>query len=387
MTELLLRIFVKNSAEMNAPDLHSAIGRLAGTTGIVCNVLLFAVKLALGILSSSLSIVADAMNNLSDAASSVITLAGFQMARRPADQRHPYGHARYEYLSGFIVATLILLIGLELGKSSVEHIIHPRPVHFTALTLAIMLLSILMKLWMALFFRRLGRKINSSALLATSADSRNDVITTLAVLCCGLANIFFRINIDPWVGLGVSLFILWSGVGIAKDTISPLIGHGADTEMIERLEKSILAHDRILGIHDLMVHDYGPGKYYASVHVELSAEEHPQEAHDLIDLIEYEALKELGVHLVIHYDPVPVNDAEYNEMRVIMGRIIADLNPDFSIHDFRILRTQSQSRLIFDLGVPYNMLDRQAELEQQVAEKLRENGKNYKLSIHFDGNP
>ena len=383
MTELLLRLFVQKQPE--GMEQHAAVGKLAGMVGIVSNILLFALKLAAGLLSGAVSIVADAMNNLMDASSSVITLIGFHMAQRPADKEHPYGYARYEYVSGFVIAMLILLVGVELGKSSVERILHPSAVDFTAVTLIIMIVSIAAKLWMSGFFRKLGRRINSATLTATSADSRNDAISTLAVLLGGLISLIFHINIDGWIGLIVSLFILWSGIGIARDTISPIIGHGADDELYEKLEQSLLVHDRILGIYDLMVHDYGPGRYYASVHVEFSAEENPRKIRDLISYIEQDVLRELGVYLVMHYDPVPVHDAEYDEMRETVNDIITQLNPDFSMHGFHITHTRNSSRLIFTLNVPYSMLNRQSEWEQRIADELHARGKEYKLSLRLAG--
>ena len=385
MTELLLRLFNGNKSQDNAAAQHTAIGKLAGAVGIACNIVLFITKLVLGLITGSLSIAADAMNNLTDASSSVITLVGFHMAQRPADKHHPYGHARYEYVSGFVIATLILFIGAELGKSSIERIIHPQELSFTTAAVILMIGSILLKLWMAAFYRNLGKKINSTTLLASSADSRNDVITSLAVLAGFLADALFDINIDGWTGLMVAAFILWSGVGIARETISPLLGRQVDQKLLENIEKLILAHDKILGIHDLLVHDYGPGRYFASVHVELSADEDPQICHDIIDDIEFDALRELDVHLVIHYDPVCTNDAELNEMRDIVNRIIAEINPEFSMHDFRLLRGHGQTRLIFDLAVPYAVKDSQAEIKLKILEALQDKGKNYKLSIHFDG--
>lgn len=386
MTQILLRLFIRNRYEGSAAQNHAAIGKLAGAVGIACNMLLFAAKIIIGLLSASLSIVADALNNLSDASSSVITLVGFHMAQRPADKNHPYGHARYEYISGFVVATLIIMIGFELGKGSVERIFAPREMKITIVSLAVMLVSMLLKLWMAFFYRNLGKKIDSTALMAAAADSRNDVIATLAVLAGGAANLAFHVNVDGWIGLAVSLFILFSGIGIAKDTISPLLGRRADDKLITDIENLILSHDRILGIHDLLVHDYGPGRYYASVHVELSADEDPQVCHDIIDDIEFDALRELDVHLVIHYDPVCVNDAELNEMREIVTEIIREIGPGFSMHDFRLLRGHGQTRLLFDLAVPYALSNKnsQTEIKLKILEALQDRGKIYKLSIHFD---
>lgn len=385
MTKLLLRLFIRGDGRENATMRHASIGKLAGVVGIVCNCLLFLAKLILGLVAGSVSIVADAVNNLSDASSSIITVLGFHMAQRPADEHHPYGHARYEYLSGFVVATMILVIGFELARSSVDKIIHPSPVDFTNAAIAIMLGSILVKLWMALFYRRLGKMIQSTTLYATSADSRNDVIATAAVLIGCLINRFFGVNVDGWMGLMVALFILYSGVSIARDTISPLLGKQADGELLERISSLILEHDRILGIHDLLVHDYGPGSYFASVHVELSADEDPQICHDIIDDIECDAMRELNVHLVIHYDPVNTCDEELNEMRGVMEEIVREIDPQLSIHDLRIIRGGKQTRLSFDLAVPYAMSDRHDALKQQIDEALAARDKHYKTIIRFDG--
>lgn len=384
MTELLLRIFCKNDAG-NPDAQHAAIGKLAGMVGIICNCLLFLAKLALGLAMGAVSIVADAVNNLSDAASSIVTLLGFRMAQRPADEHHPYGHARYEYISGFVVATIILAIGLELAKSSVEKILHPAPVEFTAAAVAIMLGSILLKLWMSLFFGKLGRKIQSATLAATSADSRNDVIATAAVLLGCLISRFTGFHADGWVGLLVALFILYSGISIARETISPLLGRQADDELIQRISGLILGHEQILGIHDLLVHDYGPGRYFASVHVELSAELDPQTCHDIIDDMEFDALQELNVHLVIHYDPVCTDDAELNEMRALLENILPEIDPRLSMHDLRMIRGSKHTRLAFDLAVPYAMSDRHEAIKQQIDEALLMRGKDYKTMIRFDG--
>lgn len=385
MSKLLLRLFIRGDGRENAAARHASIGTLAGVVGIVCNCLLFLAKLILGLVAGSVSIVADAVNNLSDASSSIITVLGFHMAQRPADENHPYGHARYEYLSGFVVATMILVIGFELARSSVDKIIHPSPVDFTNAAIAIMLGSILVKLWMALFYRRLGKMIQSTTLYATSADSRNDVIATAAVLIGCLINRFFGVNVDGWMGLMVALFILYSGVSIARDTISPLLGKQADGELLERISSLILEHDRILGIHDLLVHDYGPGSYFASVHVELSADEDPQICHDIIDDIECDAMRELNVHLVIHYDPVNTCDEELNEMRGVMEEIVREIDPQLSMHDLRIIRGGKQTRLSFDLAVPYAMSDRHDALKQQIDEALAARDRHYKTIIRFDG--
>ena len=385
MTNILLRLFIKNCEDTQNPAVRSSIGKLAGLTGIVCNCLLTVLKLVIGLLVGSMAIIADGVNNLSDAASSLTTLLGFRMAQRPADKQHPYGHARYEYLSGLAVAALILLIGAELVKSSIAKIINPEPIDISAATIALLAASVAVKLWMSGFYKTLGKKINSTALYATSVDSRNDVISTCAVLLGCLVNYLFGLNIDGCVGLAVAIFILYSSVGIAKDTISPLLGQQADDELVDKITELVLSHEKVLGVHDLLVHDYGPGRCYASAHVELSADEDPMACHDIIDDIECDVLEKMNVHFVIHYDPVVQNDAEQNEMRRTVGEIVRELNPAFSIHDFRIVRGSAQSKLVFDLGVPYSMIEKKKEIKERIDAALNERGKKYITIIRFDG--
>lgn len=385
MTELLLKLFIRNYDRADNAVVHAATGKLAGIVGIACNALLFLGKLITGLLTGSVSIVADAMNNLSDASSSAITFWGFRMAQRPADAHHPYGHARYEYVSGFVVATLILVIGVELGKSSIERILHPSPMIFSAVAIGVLLASIALKIWMSFFFRSLGRRIRSTTLLATAADSRNDVLASSVVLVGALVNRCFGVNVDGWMGLAVALFILHSGFSIARETISPLLGRQADRELLDGISALILRHRGVLGIHDLLVHDYGPGRYFASVHVELSAGEAPQLCHEIIDDIECDALRELNVNLVIHYDPVETGDMQLNELRDIVEEIVREIDPALSIHDFRILRSSKRGKLVFDLEVPYSMALSHGEIKERIDEALWKRGKPYRTVIRFDG--
>ena len=377
MTKLLMALFVNKT---DTPDGRAKVGALAGTVGIICNLLLFLGKVIAGTLAGSVAIAADGWNNLSDAASSIVTVLGFRFSRKPADAHHPYGHARAEYLSGLCVAVLILFIGVELAKSSFGKILAPEPVEFGGVTLAVLLLSIGMKLWMSLFVGKLGRLIDSKTLAATSADSRNDVIATLAVLLSCLVGRFFHISIDGWIGLAVAAFILWSGYGIARETMSALLGEQADGELVEKIEALVLRHDGILGIHDLLVHDYGPGRCFASAHVELSAEEDPLVCHERIDHLECDALRELNVHLVIHHDPVPVNDAEWGRLREQVGGIASQMG--LSIHSFRMVRGRGMPRLVFDLATPYGM--DQEGVRAQLREKMVENGITNPVTIRFD---
>lgn len=384
MTGLLLRLFVKNHNDTEDPVVRSAYGKLAGAVGIVCNLLLFAGKLLAGILSGSVAVTADAVNNLSDASSSLVTLLGFKLAERPADEEHPYGHARIEYISGLVVAALILLIGAELAKSSFSKILHPETVEFSFLTLGVLVGSILVKLWMALFCRKLGRRIDSTTLLATSADSRNDVISTAAVLVGCLVGYFFDVKLDGYIGMAVALFIIWSGCSIAKDTISPLLGEQASGELVRNISDLILSHEKILGIHDLMVHDYGPGNCFASVHAEMDSTEDPLICHDIIDDIERDALRELRVHLVIHYDPIITDDEELNAARALVEQEIKSIDESLSLHDFRMVRGPGHTNLIFDLVIPYSMEDRKGELKARIDERLQLQDRKYYTVITFD---
>ncbi len=384
MTKLLLRLFVKNYRNTDDPKVRGAYGRLAGMVGLVCNLLLFAGKLVAGTLAGSVSVTADAVNNLSDASSSLVTLFGFKLAERPADEEHPYGHARMEYLSGLLVAVLILVIGVELAKSSIEKILHPEAVEFSVLTLCVLIASILVKLWMCLFCKKLGKTIDSTALEATAADSRNDVITTSAVLLGLLAGHFFRWRIDGWVGALVAVFILLSGWSIAKETISPLLGKQADRELVRRISDLVLGHPKILGIHDLMVHDYGPGQCFATVHAEMDMHENPLVCHDILDDIERDALRELHVHLVIHYDPVVTDDAELNHMRALVEKELRQLDPRLSMHDFRMVRGPQHTNLIFDLAVPFDLSGKTAELKRRIDECVQFEDHKYYTVITFD---
>ena len=385
MTKLFLRLLVKDYHNTRDPAVRAAIGKLGGLAGIICNLLLCTAKILAGILSGSVSIIADALNNLSDATSSIVTLVGFRLAQQPADKEHPYGHARYEYLSGLAVAALILVIGAELVVSSVKKIIAPTEVDISILTLAILLCSIGLKAWMTVFYRSLSKAIDSSALSASAADSRNDVIATSAVFVGSLIQIFFDVNIDGYIGFVVALFILYSGIQVARETSMPLIGKRADAKQIEQIGALILSHEKILGIHDLMVHDYGPGQYFASVHAEISAEEDPLLCHEIIDHIECDVLEQMNVHLVIHYDPVEVHDEEWNQAKTIVEEIVSDIGLNLSAHDFRLVRGSQQTKLVFDLAVPYHLSHLRKEFKHKIDDALLAKGMDYITVIRFDG--
>ena len=385
MTNGLLRTFIKNSDHSEDPKVRAAIGILSGIVGIVCNVLLCGGKLAVGIATGSVSITADAMNNLSDATSSVVTMLGFRLAERPADEEHPFGHARYEYLSGLAVSALILIIGVELAKSSLDKVLHPAAVEFGWTTAAVLVGSILVKLWMSLFNTRLSKTIHSATLAATAADSRNDVITTSAVLLAALIEHFTAFRADGWMGLAVSCFILYSGVGLAKDPISPLLGENADPELREKIVDNIRACPKVLGFHDLMVHDYGPGQRFASIHVEMDRREDPMECHEIIDDLERECLKSHGVHLVIHYDPVVTNDPELDRMHVRVEQLLHTYDIRLGVHDFRMVPGKGHVNLIFDVVLPTDLRGQEADITAALEKALNQgSGVTYYPVITFD---
>lgn len=384
MTNFLLRRFIPDYQNTADPAVRERYGKLAGITGIICNVLLFAFKLLAGTLSGSVSITADAVNNLSDASSSLVTLLGFRLAARPADEEHPYGHARMEYLSGLAVAVMILVIGVELVKSSVQKILHPEAVEFSVLTAAVLTGSILLKLWMALFDRKLGRKISSAALIAAAADSRSDVIATGAVLLACVVGRLTGLMIDGWAGLLVALFILWSGVGVVKDTVDPLLGAKPDEELVRAIAYLMTSHVNILGFHDLMVHDYGPGRRFASVHAEIDHRIDPLVAHEILDEIERQAKRELHVDLVIHYDPIVTDDPEVAAVRTRVLQIMHELDPRLSLHDFRMVSGSHHVNVIFDMVIPPEDTDTAEQLRRQIEAQLQDGKKTYHLIVTFD---
>lgn len=384
MTTLLLKLFVPNYDSPDA-NLRGRIGSLSGIVGIVCNVLLFLFKLLVGTLTGSVSITADAMNNLSDASSSIVTLLGFRIAEKPADEHHPYGHARVEYLSGLAVAVLIMLIGFELSRSSLEKILSPSPVTFSFVAVLVLLTSIAIKLWLFLFNRKLGGLIDSSTLLATAADSRNDCISTGAVLLAMIAQYLWQIPVDGYIGLAVAVFILISGWNLAKETISPLLGEATDPELRKKIVDYIGSHPKVLGYHDLMVHDYGPGQRFASIHVEMDKNEDPLQCHEIIDDMERECLESHGVHLVIHYDPVVTDDPELERMRHLVAAILQVRDSRLSIHDFRMVPGAGHTNLIFDIALPLELTGEEATIQQSLEKALNDLGQGtYYTVITFD---
>ena len=385
MTNLLLHLFVKDADNTENPKVRAAIGTLSGLVGIVCNLLLFTFKLLVGTLTCSVSITADAMNNLSDASGSIVTFIGFRVADKPADEHHPYGHARAEYLSGLGVAALILVIGIELVKTSVKKIFAPTPVEFTAVAAVVLLASIAVKFWMSLFNRGLAKRIDSTALMATAADSRNDCIATFAVLIAAIVEKVTHIPVDGWIGLGVALFILYSGLNLAKDTISPLLGENADSELREKIVDYIVTQPKVLGYHDLMVHDYGPGQRFASLHVEMDCREDPMDCHELIDDMERECLRSHNVHLVIHYDPVVIDDPVLTALKAKVQCLLQAKDSRLSLHDFRMVPGKRHMNLVFDVALPRDLKDQAEALRGWVEDTLNAEGDMvYHVIITFD---
>lgn len=366
-------------------NIRARIGKLSGAVGIICNCLLAAGKLIVGHMTSSMSITADGLNNLSDGASSVVTLLGFKLAEKPADRKHPYGHARIEYIAGLTVAVMILFIGLELGKSSVEKLIDPAPIEFSFTAVWVLFASILVKLFMMLFNLKMGRRINSNALLATAADSRNDVMTTSAVLAASIVEHFYDVRIDGVMGIAVSLFILYSGIKLAGETMSPLLGEGANSELQKQITDYINGCPMVLGCHDLMVHDYGPGRRYASIHVEIDKNEDPMACHARIDRMERECLKNYGTHLVIHYDPVVTDDPEVNSTKRLVNTIIKVRDGRLTIHDFRMVDDGESVKMSFDMILPEDLRGQEQSIKETVEKALDSlDSKKYYADITFD---
>ena len=353
MTQFLIRCFIKRPDDVKDAAVRTAYGNLASLVGMACNILLCIGKLLAGTLFGSIAIMADALNNLSDASSNVVSLIGFRLAAKAPDAEHPYGHARYEYLAGLVVSVTILAIGLSLLKESALKVLHPTPVVFSWLSIGVLAASILVKLWLSGFNRTVGKKINSETLMATAADSRNDVLTTGAVL---LSTILCSLTgygiIDGIMGVGVAAFILWSGWGLVMDTLSPLLGESPSPELVEHIERTVMSYPGVLGMHDLMVHDYGPGHQFASLHVEFPAETDPLTAHDVIDNIENDFLKKDRLQVTIHYDPIVTADASVGVLRARLQEHARQLDPQLSIHDLRIVPGESHTNVLFDLVFP-----------------------------------
>lgn len=385
MTEFLVNKFIKDSANIESTEVRTRYGMLASVVGIFCNVLLFSVKLAIGLILSSLAVTADAFNNLSDAASSIISFVGVKMAGKPADAEHPFGHGRIEYIAALIVSFLVIEVGFTFFKSSISKIMHPEEITFDPVPFIILILSILVKLWMAFFNNKLGKRIDSKVMLATAADSLGDVITTSATVISIVICHFTSINVDAIAGLIVSGIVIWSGVSIAKDTLEPLIGQRVPSELYQKITDMVESYEGIVGAHDLIVHNYGPNRSMVTIHAEVPNDVSIEASHEIIDRIERDAKKELNILLVIHMDPVEMRDEEVLELRDKTSHIVHALDPELHFHDFRVLKENEQKNLIFDLVVPDSYTEKDANrVMHQLIALLHEMEKNVDCIITLD---
>ncbi len=384
MIHLLSGIFIKNRDQVDDQNVRRAYGMLCGVLGIVLNILLFAGKYLAGILSGSIAITADAFNNLSDAGSSVITLVGFKFSGRKADADHPFGHGRIEYLSGFGVSMVIILMGFELLKSSVQKVLSPEPVEAGLLSVLILIVSICVKMYMSYYNRSVGVKINSEAMKATAMDSLSDTIATFAVLISMAVVHITGYNIDGWCGCIVACFVLYAGYNAAKDTLNPLLGEPPSKEFVEEIRSIVLAHPEIIGIHDLVVHDYGPGRRMISLHGEVAGNSNIFAIHDVIDRIEKELGQKLGCEAVIHMDPVEVDNEKIAEIKTELSEKIQDKLPEVSIHDFRMVQGPTHTNLIFDVVVPYEYEKTGSQVKAEIEDIVSKSWENYFAVIHVD---
>lgn len=385
MTKFLIRFFIKNHNDVENPRVREAYGLLAGAMGIALNVILSAAKFMIGLFTGSIAVQADAVNNLSDVGSAAVTLIGFKAAGKPADREHPYGHARIEYVSALIIAFLILVVGFELGKESVGKILSPTPVNFSILSIVMLALSILVKLWMSLFASYVGKRISSSAVKATMADSICDMITTGSILISGIISYVKKINIDGYIGLLVAGFVLYSGVKIIRDTVSPLMGEAPDPEMMKELKERILSYEGILGLHDVTVHSYGPGRLMVSAHAEVNADARLMEVHSTIDRAEREIGEIMKLDLTIHIDPVECDNAAQNEAISVLTGILKEIDERLSLHDFRAAVEGEKILLTFDLVVPPELSEVETlAITDMIAARAKDNNAAYTCLITLD---
>lgn len=384
MTDLILRIFVRDHKNTEDPAVRDKCGRVAGAVGIVTNFLLFLMKIIVGTVFHSVSVTADAVNNLTDSGSSVVTLIGFKMASKPADEKHPFGHARIEYLSGVIVSFIVIFLGLQLGMSSIEKILTPEENALTPVALVVLVISILAKLWQCLFYRKVGRMIKSESVEATSKDSRNDVIATSVVLLGAVITMLTGVNLDGYMGAAVALFIVFSGVQLTISTADPLLGQAPEGELVQTITEKMLSYPGIIGMHDLAVHNYGVGRCFASAHCEVDAQNDILVSHDLIDNIERDFSRDLGIHMVIHLDPVIVGDARTDALHCKVQSLVTALYPTVTIHDFRVIWGVTHSNIVFDAAVPFAVKDSDAVITQKFEAEIQKLDPDYRTVVTID---
>ena len=384
MTNLLVKIFIKDSDRVNDPIVRKCYGTLSSVVGIICNILLFIAKYIIGTLSNSISIVSDAFNNLSDCAGCLVTLLGYKMASKPADRDHPFGHGRIEYLTALFLSVIIMFVGAELLRGSAAKIIDPEEIKFSIAAVSGLILSIGVKLWMSLFNGKLGKRINSSVLNATAKDSRNDVLATSAALIALVASLFTDLPMDGIMGILVSAFIIKTGFDITKETVDELLGKPADKEVVKKIKFFVLENDRILGIHDLVIHNYGPGNLIGSCHVEVDHRESLMEIHDVIDGIERRIESDMGIRMTIHTDPVESDCQLRSELKELTAKVLCEIAEKLSFHDFRVVQSDSHTNLIFDLEVPYKCKYSNDVLKQMIDGKLKSIDRRFYTVIIFD---
>ena len=384
MTDLILRIFVRDHKNTEDPAVRDKCGRVAGAVGIVTNFLLFLMKIIVDTVFHSVSVTADAVNNLTDSGSSVVTLIGFKMASKPADEKHPFGHARIEYLSGVIVSFIVIFLGLQLGMSSIEKILTPEENALTPVALVVLVISILAKLWQCLFYRKVGRMIKSESVEATSKDSRNDVIATSVVLLGAVITMLTGVNLDGYMGAAVALFIVFSGVQLTISTADPLLGQAPEGELVQTITEKMLSYPGIIGMHDLAVHNYGVGRCFASAHCEVDAKNDILVSHDLIDNIERDFSRDLGIHMVIHLDPVIVGDARTDALHRKVQSLVTALYPTVTIHDFRVIWGVTHSNIVFDAAVPFAVKDSDAVITQKLGAEIQKLDPDYRTVVTID---
>lgn len=386
MINFIIKRFIKDYENVKDASVRGAYGRLGSIVGISANIFLSMSKIVVGTLFNSISITADGVNNLSDAGSSVVTLIGFKISGKPADKDHPFGHARIEYLTGLVVGVVILLLGVELLKSSVQKIRNPESIVFSWTMIFVLVLSIVIKIWLSYFNLKIGKKISSSTMKATAVDARNDVIATSAVLISIFIAKFTGFEVDGYMGALVGLFILYSGYSILKDILNPLLGEMPDHDFIEKIEKKILSYEGIINIHDLVVHNYGPNRYFATVHAEVNANDDILKSHDMIDNIERDFAKDLDINLVIHLDPIITNDKEINQLRCMTGKIIKSIDEKLSMHDFRVVKGETHTNLIFDVVIPVGYEIKSSELIGKIEKAVKKENENYYAVVTIDEN-
>lgn len=386
MINFIITCFIKDYENVSDPGVREKYGTTSSIVGIIINILLSLSKIVIGTIFNSIAVMADGVNNLSDAGSSVITLVGFKISGKPADEGHPFGHARIEYLTGLILGVAILLVGVELIKSSFNKIMNPVPTIYSSAMIIVLVISIIMKFWISHFYKKIADKISSATIKAASTDSRNDVISTSVVLLSVIISKFTGIEIDGYMGVLVALFILYSGVDILRDILNPILGEMPAPDFIDKIEKKILSYEGIINIHDLVVHNYGPNRYFATVHAEVDAKEDILKSHDMIDNIERDFARDLDINLVIHLDPIITSDNEINQLRCMTGKIVKSIDDKLSMHDFRVVRGETHTNLIFDVVIPVGYEIKSNELIEKIEKAVKEENKDYYAVVTIDKN-